>query len=177
MTSNDEILIYIKTKIDGLDSKVEGLDSKVDGMRDDLAMVKGGHAYYTMKDKLPLIIEATVGEFIREMPPKTMIELVEKFRSGSVPSGYVDSFAHIDAVAQAIDREGKFSYVVIESSFTVDDTDVERVIRNAKYMEYLTKTPSYGLIVGTRVIEHVQLSIDSREVLYYELKRNELEPR
>ena len=131
-------------KVDGLQRMLGGLETKFDGVRDDLALVKGGHARSAMVHNLPRIADEFGFQFIAAMPQTTVIEFAKMAKARGEEEGQIASFKNADMVMHVLDDKGQPAYVAIEASFTVDSNDVSRAVRNAGYLTQFTGTPWFS---------------------------------
>jgi hypothetical protein len=68
-------------KVDGIQSMFEELGAKFDGVRDDLGLVKGGHARSAMVNNLPRIAAEFGFQYIAAMPQTTVMEFANMARA------------------------------------------------------------------------------------------------
>ena len=66
------------------------------------------------------------------------------------------------------DWQGDESYIAVEISYTVDERDISRAIRNAEYLERFTGQPARAAISGLRRDRRIE-DIDPNDVFWYEL--------
>lgn len=59
-----------------------------------------------------------------------------------------DSFKVSDLTMVARTDDGAWCYVAVEISYTVDERDTTRAIRNAEYITNFTETPCYAAVAG-----------------------------
>ena len=59
-----------------------------------------------------------------------------------------DSFKIADLTMVARTGDGAWCYVSVEISYTVDERDTTRAIRNAEYITNFTETPCYAAVAG-----------------------------
>ena len=163
------------TKLDSFGGKLEGLDTKFDGIRNDLALVKGGHARSAMVHNLPVIADAFGFQFIAAMPQTTVIEFAKMAQALKEEEGQIESFKNADMVMHVLDDKGQPAYVAIEASFTVGSNDVTRAVRNADYLKQFTGLPAFPAVAGTAVMPEAQTEIDTAGVFLYKIKPRELQ--
>ena len=162
-------------KVDGLQSMLGGLETKFDGVRDDLGLVKGGHARSAMVHNLPRIADEFGFQFIAAMPQTTVIEFAKMAKALEEEKGQIDSFKNADMVMHVLDDKGQPAYVAIEASFTVDSNDVTRAVRNAGYLTQFTGLPAFPAVAGVAVMREVQAEVDTAGVFLYKISPGELQ--
>ncbi len=161
--------------INVLTAQMAELEQKFDGVRDDLAMVKGGHARNAMRQNLSRIADEFGFLFIAEMPQQAVIEFSKVAASQGLGQGEAESFRNADMVVHVRDAKGEPGYLAIEASFTIDGNDVRRANRNALFLHQYTGLPAYGAIAGVEVLPDVQEDIDGGNVLFYSIRPRELQ--
>ena len=181
-TATNNVLEIVKqgladwmTKLDSFQGMFEGLETKFDGVRDDLALVKGGHARSAMVHNLPIIADAFGFQFIAAMPQTTVIEFAKMAEALSEEPGQIESFKNADMVMHVLDDKGQPAYVAIEASFTVGSNDVTRAVRNAGYLKQFTGLPAFPAVAGTAVMPKAQEEIDTAGVFLYKIRPRELQ--
>ena len=162
-------------KVDGLQSMFEELGAKFDGVRDDLGLVKGGHARSAMVNNLPRIAAEFGFQYIAAMPQTTVVEFANMARALGEEQSQVASFRNADMVMHVLDDKGQPAYVAIEASFTVDSNDINRAVRNAGYLTRLTGLPAFPAVAGVAVMPEAQEEVDTERVFLYKISPRELQ--
>ena len=165
----------LETKFEGLETKFEGLETKFEGVRDDLSLVKGGHARSAMVHNLPRIADEFGFQFIAAMPQTTVIEFAKMAKALGEEEGQIASFKSADMVMHVLDDKGQPAYVAIEASFTVGSNDVTRAVRNAAYLKQFTGLPSFPAVAGIAVMPEAQEEVDTAGVFLYKIGLGELQ--
>ena len=162
-------------KVDGIQSMFEELGAKFDGVRDDLGLVKGGHARSAMVNNLPRIAAEFGFQYIAAMPQTTVMEFANMARALGEEQSQVDSFRNADMVMHVLDDKGQPAYVAIEASFTVDSNDINRAVRNAGYLTRFTGLPAFPAVAGVAVMPEAQEEVDTEKVFLYKISPRELQ--
>ena len=162
-------------KVDGIQSMFEELGAKFDGVRDDLGLVKGGHARSAMVNNLPRIAAEFGFQYIAAMPQTTVMEFANMARALGEEKSQVDSFRNADMVMHVLDDKGQPAYVAIEASFTVDSNDINRAVRNAGYLTRFTGLPAFPAVAGVAVMPEAQEEVDTEKVFLYKISPRELQ--
>ena len=162
-------------KVDGLQSMFEELGAKFDGVRDDLGLVKGGHARSAMVNNLPRIAAEFGFQYIAAMPQTTVTEFANMARALGEEQSQVDSFRNADMVMHVLDDKGQPAYVAIEASFTVDSNDINRAVRNAGYLTRFTGLTAFPAVAGVAVMPEAQEEVDTEKVFLYKISPRELQ--
>lgn len=162
-------------KVDSLQHKFGTMETKFDGIRDDLALVKGGHARNAMVHNLPRIADEFGFEFISEMPQATVIEFAKMAKALGEEESQIASFKNADMVMHVLDSNKQPAYVAVEASFTVDSSDIVRAVRNAGYLSRFTGLPAFAAVAGVAVMPEAQTEVDSGKAFLYKIKPGELQ--
>ena len=161
--------------INDLNSRMDGFDTKIDGIRDDIGLVRGGHARNAMRQNLARIAEHFGFRLISPVPQATVIAFSMAAAGQGEASNEVASFGNADMVMNILDAAGKPAYVALEASFTVDANDIRRAVRNAGYLKALTGLPTYAAVAGVQVLPDAQAAVEAGRVLLYEIAARELQ--
>ena len=171
-----EALRNLRTDVDGLTTRVDGLTAKVDGLTTDIAEVKGGHARSSVLRNAALVVDSMDCRLISEVPRGVILGFARIAADSGEPKNDVESFRNADMVMYVSDAQDHPRYIAIEASFTVDDRDVRRAVRNAGYLQKYTGLPADAVVAGVDVLQDAQTRIDQGEVRLYQIQRRELQP-
>ena len=143
-----------------LRTSVDGLTARVDGLRDDIALVKGGHARNAIRQKLNRIADEFGLEFISEVPQTAIIGFSKVATAQGEAANEAVSFRNADMVINVRDANGQPGYVALEASFTVNGNDVRRAVRNAGHSHQYTGLPFLVAVAGVEVLPKAQDATD-----------------
>ena len=87
-----------------------------------------------------------------------------------IPRGHRDSYYFADLVMEASTDDGETCYIAAEISYTCDEGDTERAIRNAGMLERFTGKRSYAAVVGVSLDDRIRATIDSGAVHWHKLE-------
>ncbi len=158
-----------------LNSRMDGISTKVDGLRDDIGLVKGGHARNAMRQNLPRIADGFGFQFISEVPQAAVIGFSKVAIAQGEAKNEAESFRNADTVIYVLTAVGQPGYVAIEASFTVDSNDVGRAVRNSDYLARFTGLPAYAAVAGVEILPGAQAEIDAGKALLYRIPTRELQ--
>ena len=106
-----EAITALLTGMDALNSRMEGFTDKVVGLTDDIALVKGGHAFGAMRRNAALIADDLGCQLIEELPQGVVVGFAKVAADNGEPDNEVDSFRHADMVMHVRDAKGHPGYV------------------------------------------------------------------
>ena len=86
------------------------------------------------------------------------------------------SFLSADLVVEAIDPDDRIHYVAVEASYTADERDTRRALRNAALLERLTGHPAYAVVASVRNVREIQGLIDDGQVRWYRIDPDDFTP-
>ena len=90
--------------------------------------------------------------------------------AGSAPlSNELRSFRAADLVAEARDPEGNTRYLAVEASFTADQRDTQRAIRNADLLQRLTGHNALAVVASVRNSMEAQENIDAGLLHWFQI--------
>ena len=100
-------------------------------------------------------------EEIISLIPRTTLDISKKERS---------SFFRADLIIEATDQDDQICYIVTEISYTADERDTRRAIRNAAFLTRFTGKRAYAVVAGMSKEERIQGIIESGDVFWYQLE-------
>ena len=105
----------------------------------------------------------------RNLEQEELWDMTDESDITGIPTGDIRSFRKADLVLEATDREGETCYVAVEVSYTVDERDTRRAIRNAEYLTRFTGIPAYAAVAGFDADYRIQDSIEDGHVSWYQM--------
>ena len=69
-------------------------------------------------------------------------------KAASIPTNYLRRFRRADLMIEAADAQGGHCHIAVEISYTADERDTERSIRNAGYLTRFTDLPAYAAVAS-----------------------------
>ncbi len=149
------------------------LTSQLNQLRDDIAPIKDSHTAGAAIREADLIAEEMGFEFVRILERSDLRQLVNG--KGLPGESYDDlkSFRRADLIMEVADSLGEVAYIAVEVSFTADQRDVDRSVRNAEYLAQLTGKQTRAAIVGLRRDNRIT-DVPQSEVFWYSLPQSAL---
>ncbi len=149
------------------------LTSQLNQLRDDIGPIKDSHAMGAAIREVDLIAEEMGFEFGRILERKDIRSLVNGKSLPGASNDDMKSFRRADLIMEVTDSLGEVAYIAAEISFTVDERDTNRAIRNAEYMSRLTGKQARAAIVGLRRDNRIE-RISQSEVFWYGLPQSSI---
>lgn len=109
-------------------------------------------------------------EYVRNLNSSELRALANPaLNIADIPRGHLESFYFADLVIEAVDSANVTCYIAAEISYTCDEGDTERAMRNARLLERFTGKRSYAVVVGVSLDDRIHSVIESGAVHWYEL--------
>ena len=151
------------------------MDTKLDGIQSDLNMMKGAHAEAVTTRDPSLIADKLDYQFVSVLAREVLLGYGNLAKSQAKTPNDVESFKKADLVMLAQDQKGPL-YLAVEASFTVHRRDVERVIRNAAYLQEFTGIRAVGVVSGKEMMPDAAEYAANNDVKWYELTDKDIQP-
>ena len=168
-------IVGLTERVDGLDEKFTGMSEKLDGLRDDIGLVKGGHARAEMLRKVSLIADELNYHTVTELPRSTIIALARSALTAGMARNEVESFRNADLILLGQHENGLPGYLAIEVSFTVNASDVRRAMRNAGYLQQYTGLESRPVVAGIEFLPEARREADEGAVHVYPIASRDVQ--
>ena len=149
------------------------LTSQINQLRDDIGPIKDAHATSSAIREADLIAEEMGFRFVRILERSDIRRLVNGKGLPGASSDDLKSFRRADLIIEVTDSQGEVAYIAAEISFTADERDTNRAIRNAEYMNRLTGKQARAAIVGLRRDNRIE-QISQSDVFWYDLPQSAL---
>lgn len=185
VTGLEEKVTKLDEKVTGLDEKVTGLDRRVFRLSNDFGVFRGSYAENAARksvDTIAVRVGNAKGIELDEFTVRTLDSdaLKDKARAfgslSEIPQAERLSFYESDLIAEVRDREGETYYIVVEASYTRDESDTDRAISHAKLLTRFTRKKAYAVVAGVRIDNETQETVESGDVFWYEIDDKDLKP-
>ena len=169
-------------RLDGIDGRLDGIDDRLDGhdihlrrIDNSLGVLKGGHARGAALRDTALIADSMGFDLVRTMSQREIISLARSQNAQEIPKNELQSFVRADLIMEVVNGSQEVCYIAVEISFTVDERDTHRAIRNAKFLTQFTGKLAYAAVAGLDRDNRIQSSIDVGDVFWHQLDSEDLE--
>ena len=113
-------------------------------------------------------------DYLRQLSPTELYRLSKAAPADTDPNA-LRSFQYADLVIEALDG-AELVYLAVEISFTVDNSDVNRALRNAAMLRQITGHRAQAVVAGAAVRPSVQETLAQGSVKWFPTKAAILEP-
>lgn len=153
-----------------IDHLTEQMDRRFNRLADDLTWLKDVGAV-TIADKHAMLISEDLGlEYEKQLTQREVRDLIRDHDTADIAPGDLRSFRTADMVIEATDAAGRLHYIAVEVSFTADQRDVDRPIRNAGYLTRCTGKPSHAVVASVRTDRRIEDVIASGQIHWHQLR-------
>ena len=150
------------------------IDRSLQTIRDDIAEVKGGHARTETIRRADVIASGLNLIYERTLSAGELEDMVRENPDIGVARNELQSFTKADLVIKAKDGSRLTNYIAVEISYTADQRDTNRAIRNADLLTKFTRRPAHAVIASVKNDDLVSGSIANGSVRWYEIPMRDL---
>ena len=156
--------------------RLDGNDRSIRRLEDNVAILKGAHARNVAQRDYGWMTRNMGLQPMRLLSVDEVDELALKLRETGVSRSDLESFRKADMIIEASDALGETVYVAVEVSFTVDERDTGRAMRNARYLTQITGKPARAAVIGSTLDDRVRALISSGEVYWHQFSDKDMQP-
>lgn len=94
-----------------------------------------------------------------------LLDMIDGADTTGIPSNELTSFENADLIIEATHRDdGDSHYIAVEASYTGNWRDVDRVTRNADYLNRFTGQPAHAVVAAQRIRPGIERLVERGEV-------------
>ena len=153
----------------------ERIIRRLDRITDDTAQIKGAHARATAVDDAPGIAFDMGMEYVRTVTRAELVGMAQRNAGGGIPANELRSFRYADLVIE-VTEDDDTHYIAVEASFTADQRDTDRALRNALFLTRFTGCPAHAGIASVRNDRDLDEKIIPGNVYWHPIPGRDLEP-
>ena len=153
----------------------ERTEARLRIMHDDIAEVKGGHARVETLRRAGAIAAALNFLYERTLSPSELDDMVRENPGIGVAANELQSFTKADLVIKGKDSSLLTNYIAVEISYTADQRDIDRAIRNADLLSRFTGRPAHPVIASVRNDSVVSNLVADGFIRWYEIPQRDLQ--
>ena len=162
-------------RFDLIEARLDKHDDDLKTLRRDLAVLRGGHARTSAIREATSIVRSMGFRPLRKLTLDDLWDITDSADTVGILERQLDSFRKTDLVMEATNSDGQIGFLTISISYTVHKEDIDKIIRNARFMTRFTGKPASPAVVGEYAHNDAQALIDSGRIFWYELDSEELE--
>ena len=160
----------LKTGQRQLESDVAELKTGQRQLERDVGELKGDAALRATRVVTYDIADDMGHRIVRDLPRAEVRAMSREQALPDMPRNSRRSFAVADAIIEVTTRDGSIGYITVEASYTADERDTFRAIRNAHYIRRMTGQPTWAAVSALRVDDRIQHLIDCGAVHWHRLE-------
>ena len=153
----------------------ERVDRRLGTIQDDIAEVKGGHARTETIRRADVIASGLNLIYERTLSAGELDDMARENADSAIARNELESFTKADLVIKAKDGSRLTNYVAVEISYTADQRDTGRAIRNADLLTRFTGRPAYAVIASVKNDFAVNDLISKGAIRWYEIPLRSLQ--
>ena len=154
---------------DRVEGFMERTDRRFARMEGDISEMKDTHAVSkTAREALGIAREMGF-RLVRSLTYDDLLEIDVAADTTGIDTPSLRSFRRADIVIEATDEDGATHYIAMEVSYTADERDTSRAIRNAGYLTRFTGHPAHPAVASVCNVDEIRDLINSGQVYWYEL--------
>ncbi|MDE2785803.1 MAG: hypothetical protein OXL37_03995 [Chloroflexota bacterium] len=157
-------------RMDRLTERMEAVERGINRLRDDFGEFRADVAGNAALKNAAAIAGVAGLIRTRNVSQDELMAMTRANDTTGIARNDLDSFHHADLVMEATDDNGQVHYVTVEVSYTADERDTRRAIRNAGYMTRFTGLPAHAVIVAARIDRRIDYIINSGQIHWYQLR-------
>lgn len=146
----------------------EGLTRRLGRIEIDMGNSIGAYAESAAARNAVAIAAELDLEYVRSVPQEDLVRM-SRSAMGQVPINQLRSFWTADLIIEARDG-GDIQYIAVESSYTADQRDTDRLHRNVQFLREFTGQAARAVVVSVRNDDHVSAQAESGAVYWFQLE-------
>ena len=165
-----QLIDQVQKLTDSVFELADRTDRRFNRLADDLTWLKDVGAA-TIADKQAMSISEDLGlEYEKQLSQREVRNLIRDHDTADIAPGDLRSFRTADMVIEATDAAGQLHYIAVEVSFTADQRDIDRPIRNAGYLTRFTGKPAHAVVASVRTDRRIDDIINSGQIHWHQLR-------
>ena len=141
---------------------------------DDAGILKGDLVGRAAWDRHQDILDQLGFTLVRMLTRNDLNNLANRSDTTGIAGADLRSFFRADLIMEVTGDDGIPRYVAMEASYTADERDTDRVMRNCRFMQQFTDRPAHGVISSLRNDHHVESLVNDGTVHWFELTERDL---
>ena len=144
---------------------------------DDLGDLKGHVVGRIAREMADDIAEQLGYEITQQLHGNDLRRMLRQQVPTDIPAGIRRSFYVADLVARVQDEDGNQLFMAVEASYTADERDTQRAVRNAELITRCTGMDAVPVIASLENDHAVQQLVDDGAVRWFQFQLRDLQPQ
>ncbi len=151
--------------------------ARLQRITDDLGDLKGHVAGRIACEMADDIAEQLGYEITWQLNGNDLRNMLRRSTANDIPAGVRRSFYVADLVAQVQDQDGNQLFMAVEASYTADERDTRRAVRNAELIGRFTSMTAVPVVASLENDHTVQQLVDDGHVRWFQFQSRDLQPQ
>ena len=165
-----QLIDQVQKLTDSVFELADRTDRRFNRLADDLTWLKDVGAA-TIAAKQAMSISEDLGlEYEKQLSQPEVRNLIRDHDTADIAPGDLRSFRTADMVIEATDAAGQLHYIAVEVSFTADQRDIDRPIRNAGYLTRFTGKPAHAVVASVRTDRRIDEFTNLGQIHWHQLR-------
>ncbi len=153
------------------------VEERLQRITDDLGVLKGHAAGRIAREMSNDIAEHLGYEITQQLNGNDLRAMLRGPVAYDIPSSVRRSFYVADLVAKVQDSDGNQLFMAVEASYTADERDTLRAVRNAELISRFTGLTAVPVVAGLENDHAVQQLVDAGQVQWFQFQTQDLQPQ
>ena len=153
------------------------VEARLQRITDDLGDLKGHVAGRIAREMSDDIAEQLGYEITQQLNGNDLRNMLRGSTANDIPAGVRRSFYVADLVAKVRDQVGNQLFMAVEASYTADERDTQRAVRNAELISRFTGMTAVPVVASLENDHAVQQLVDDGHVQWFQFQSRDLQPQ
>ena len=153
------------------------MERRLQQITDDLGDLKGHVAGRIAREMADDIAERLGFEMVEVLNGQDLRRMLRQHNPRDIDPGARRSFYLADLVGRVLDQDGNELFIAAEASYTADQRDVDRAVRNAEFLTRFTGVAAVPVVASRQNDRAVQQLVENGSVRWFEFSQRDLTPQ
>ncbi len=153
------------------------VEARLQRITDDLGDLKGHVSGRIAREMADDIAEQLGYEIAQQLNGNDLRAMLRGSTANDIPAGVRRSFYVADLVAKVQDQDGNLLFMAVEASYTADERDTRRAVRNAELISRFTGMTAVPVVASLENDRAVQQLVEDGHVQWFQFQSRDLQPQ
>ena len=145
-------------------------DRRFERVQNDISNMRADYARRNAVNEAFIIAMDMGFSLLRSLAPSDLWTICQAGDTTGISVNALRSFYRADLVLEVADGNDAIHYIAVEVSYTADERDTGRALRNAGYLARFTGRPAHAAVASVRNDHRIQALIDGGEIYWHQLE-------